>query len=53
MLVTANVPSSPIPVTLMMGAIRPYEVLGLTRITQRNIPEDEILLEDNLQNYSP
>jgi hypothetical protein len=37
LLVTINVvPSSPIPVTLMMEAV-------LTRATRRNIPEDGIL----------
>jgi hypothetical protein len=41
---TANiVPSSPIPVTLMMDAICPSESSVLTRATQRNIPEDGTL----------
>jgi hypothetical protein len=41
-LVTANVPSSPILVTLMMEAIRSSEMLVLTATTRRNIPEDGI-----------
>jgi hypothetical protein len=43
LLVTANVfPSSPILVTLMMGAQSSPEISVLTRSTCRNIPEDEI-----------
>jgi hypothetical protein len=37
------VPSSPIPVTLMIKAIRSKETLVLTRTTRRNIPVDGIL----------
>jgi hypothetical protein len=41
LLVTANVvPSSPILVTLMKGAIRPSKTSVLIRATRHNIPED-------------
>jgi hypothetical protein len=43
LLVAANVPSSPILVTLMMAAIRSSETLVLTRAKRRNIPKDGIL----------
>jgi hypothetical protein len=42
-LVTANVSSSLILVTLMMEAIRSSESSVLTTVTQRNIPEDGVL----------
>jgi hypothetical protein len=44
LLITANVvPCSLILFTLMMGAIRSFEMPALIRATQRHIPEDGIL----------
>jgi hypothetical protein len=44
LLVTAiAVPSLPIPVTLKMEAVRPFETSFLTRATWRYIPEDLLL----------
>jgi hypothetical protein len=55
LLVTVNVvPSSPIPVTLIMEALSSSESLVLTTATQRKIPEDGILLShrrENLKSY--
>jgi hypothetical protein len=54
LLVTANVPSSPILVTLMIEAICFSEMAALTRATQHNIPEDGILHShhyENLKSY--
>jgi hypothetical protein len=53
LLVTANVLSSLILVTVMMEAIRSSETYVLTRTTRRHIPEDgilhNILLTDNIK----
>jgi hypothetical protein len=40
LLVTANVTSSPILVSLMMGTLVSFETSVLTRTTRRNIPGD-------------
>jgi hypothetical protein len=51
LLVTANViPRSQISFTLMMKEIRSSETSVLTRDTQRNIPEDGILLSHSREN---
>jgi hypothetical protein len=43
LIVTANVPSSPILVTLMMQTILSSETSDFTRATNRNIREDGVL----------
>jgi hypothetical protein len=55
LLVTANVPSSPILVTLMMEALSYSETSVRTRDKRRHIPEDGILhshRRENLKSYT-
>jgi hypothetical protein len=50
LLVTANVPSSPILVTLMTEEIHFSETSVLTTVTQRNLEEDGILHSQRREN---
>jgi hypothetical protein len=50
LLVTANVPGSPILVTLMMEVLHSSKTLVLTRAAQRNVPEDDILHSHHCEN---
>jgi hypothetical protein len=54
LLVTANIPSLPVLITMMIEAICSSEMLVLARVTQRTIPEDGIPQghhHENLKSY--
>jgi hypothetical protein len=52
LLVTANVPSSPILVALMMETLSSYETSVLTRTAWRNIQKDCILHSHRRENLN-